>query len=229
MMMHAFVSLFVLTLTSLAHAAPELAEQEAAKAYDKARSCYNNLMLDEPKQKQRGNWEKCMSQFAVIARDYDETAKAPDALFTLAKMYRLLGQQSHSKEDAKESYAKFDDFTDRYKKSRYYDDALYEMACIKLYTFGDDGKAKRLLTQIIRWDPDGDRVNDAKTLLAKIKSGKVKAGEPEPMKPQGALLQSKVKPLDAPVQSTAAAIPATSAASVPAAATTPTEKKSPQH
>lgn len=195
MMSRAFVYLVVLTLTSLAHAAPELAEQEAAKAYDKARSCYNNLMLDEPKQKLRGNWEKCMSQFAAIARDYDETAKAPDALFTLAKMYRLLGQQSHSKEDAKESYAKFDDFTDRYKRSRYYDDALYEMACIKLYTFGDDGKAKRLLTQIIRWDPDGDRVNDAKNLLAKIKSGKVKAGEPEPMKPQGTLLQPKSTPL----------------------------------
>lgn len=197
MMKRAFFLLIFFAIPVITYAAPELAEQEAAKAYDKARSCYNNLMLDEPKQKLRGNWEKCMSQFAAIARDYDETAKAPDALFTLAKMYRLLGQESHSKEDAKESYAKFDEFTDRYKKSRYYDDALYEMACIKLYTFGDDGKAKRLLTQIIRWDPDGDRVNDAKSLLAKIKSGKVKVGEPEPMKPQGALLQPKTKPLEA--------------------------------
>jgi outer membrane protein assembly factor BamD (BamD/ComL family) len=224
MMMRAFLFLSLFTITSTAHAAPELAEKEAAKAYDKARACYSNLMLDEPKQKLRGNWEKCMSQFAAIARDYNETTKGPDALFTLAKMYRLLGQESHSKEDAKESYDKFDGFTDRYKKSRYYDDALYEMACIKLYTFGDSGKAKRLLTQIIRWDPDGDRVNDAKTLLAKIKSGKVKAGEPEPMKPQGALVQPKVKSLDAP------AIVLPPPAASPTANTTPapTEKKSPQ-
>jgi tetratricopeptide (TPR) repeat protein len=224
MMMRAIVFLSMLFLTSAAHAEPQLAEQEAAKAYDRARTCYNNLMLDEPKQKMRGNWERCMTQFAAIVRDYDETAKAPDALFTLAKMYRLLGQKSHSKEDAKESYEKFDDFTDRYKKSRYYDDALYEMACIKLYTFGDDGKAKRLLTQIIRWDPDGDRVNDAKNLLARIKSGKVKAGEPEPMKPQGALLQPKVKLLETPPM--AEPSPATPPAA--AAAPVPTEKKSPQ-
>jgi tetratricopeptide (TPR) repeat protein len=196
MMTRVVVVLSLILLTSIAHAAPELAAQEAAKAYDKARSCYNALMLDEPKQKLRGNWEKCMSQFAAIARDYDDTDKAPDALFTLAKMYRLLGQQSHNKEDAKEAYDRFDEFTDRYKKSRYYDDALYEMACIKLYTFGDEGKAKRLLTQIIRWDPDGDRVNDAKNLLKKIKSGKVTAGAPEPVKPQGAILHNKPKPLD---------------------------------
>lgn len=217
MMKRALFFLSFFAFVSVAHAAPELAEQEAAKAYDKARACYNNLMLDEPKQKQRGNWEKCMSQFAAIARDYDETTKGPDALFTLAKMYRLLGQESHSKEDAKESYDKFDDLTGRYKKSRYYDDALYEMACIKLYTFGDERRAKRLLTQIIRWNPDGDRVNDAKNLLAKIKSGKVKAGEPEPIKPQGALIQPKVKPLPSP-----ATPPATTAAPAPA------EKKSPQ-
>lgn len=212
MMKHAFLWITFLFVASTAHAAPELAEQEASKAYSKASACYSNLMLDEPKQKQRGNWEKCMSQFAAIARDYNETAKGPDALFTLARMYRLLGQQSHNKEDAKEAYNRFDDLTERYKKSRYYDDALYEMACIKLYTFGDDAKAKRLLTQIIRWNPDGDRVNDAKNLLAKIKSGKVKAGEPEPVKPQGALLQPKTKPLE----------------TMTVVAPPPAEKKSPQ-
>lgn len=201
-----FVLFFI---TTHVFAEPQLAEQEAAKAYDKARACYTDLMLNEPKQRLRDNWEKCMTQFAAIARDYDDTAKGTDALFTLAKMYRLLGQQSHSKEDAKAAFEKFDDFTDRYRKSRYYDDALYEMACIRLYTFGDQGKAKRLLAQIIRWNPDGDRINDAKNLLAKIKSGKIKGGEPEPIKPQGALLQTKPNPLPEP----------------PAAST---EKKSPQ-
>lgn len=191
-----FFSLFLLSLASLAHAEPQLAEQEAAKAYDSARSCYTNLMLKEPSQKQRGNWEKCMTQFAAIARDYTDTTRGADALFTLARMYRLLSQQSHNKEDAKEAYNRFDEFTDRYKKSRLYDDALYEMAYIKLDTFNDVGKAKRLLLQIIRWDPDGDRVGDAKNLLAKIKSGKVKVGEGEPLKPQGALLQNKPKALD---------------------------------
>lgn len=196
MMTRAFFLILFLTVTTMAHAAPDLASLDAAKLYSKASACYTDLMLNEPKQKLRGNWEKCMSQFAVIARDYAETSKGPDAAFTLARMYRLLGQQSHNKEDAKEAYNRFDDVTTRYKKSRYYDDSLYEMACIKLYTLGDEGKAKRLLMQIIRWDPDGDRVNDAKILLAKIKSGKVKAGDAEPLKPQGDLLRIKPKPLD---------------------------------
>lgn len=186
----------LLLVAAIARAEPQLAEQEADKAYAKARDCYHNLMLNEPRQAQRGNWEQCMTQFAVIARDYNETAKAPDALFTLAKMYRLLSQQSHNKEDAKEAYTRFDEFADRYKKNRLYDDALYEMACIKLYTFDDDAKAKRLLLQIIRWDPDGDRVGDAKNLLAKIKSGNVRTADVAPLKPQGAVLQNKLKPLD---------------------------------
>lgn len=211
MMKRAFLLLSLLTIPATAHAEPQLAEQEAGKAYSKARICYQNLMLNEPSQAQRANWEKCMTQFAVIARDYNETAKAPDALFTLAKMYRLLSQQSHNKEDAKEAYIRFDEFSDRYKKNRLYDDALYEMACIKLYTFNDEGKAKRLLLQIIRWDPDGDRVGDAKNLLAKIKSGNVKGAYVAPLKPQGAVLQNKPKPLD-----------------ITAAATAPAEKKSPR-
>ncbi len=193
------IILITLFAPLIAHADPQLAEQAADAAYTKASSCYHTLMLNEPKQKQRGNWEICMKQFAAIYRDYDDTAKAPDALFTLGKMYRLLSQQSHNKEDAKEAYNRFDDFTKRYKKNRLNDDALYEMACIKLYTFSDESKAKRLLLQIIRWDPDGDRAGDAKILLAKIKSGKVHAGEAEPLKPQGALLQNKPKQL-LPVQ-----------------------------
>ncbi len=209
MLKRAFIFVSIFMGVTIAYAEPQLAEQEAAKAYDKARSCYSNLMLDEPKQAQRANWERCMSQFAAISRDYNETAKAPDALFTLGKMYRLLSQHSHNKEDAKEAYNRFDDFTKRYKKNRLYDDALYEMASIKLYTLGDEGKAKRLLLQIIRWDSDGDRVGDAKNLLAKIKAGKAKAGEPEPMKPQGAVLQNRPKSLDM-------------------ATTPPAEKKSPQ-
>lgn len=204
MMKRAFLFLFLLTISATARAEPQLAEQTADAAYKKASDCYHNLMLNEPKQAQRANWEGCMKQFAVIARDYNETARAPDALFTLGKMYRLLSQQSHNKEDAKEAYNRFDDFATRYKKNRLYDDAIYEMACIKLYTFNDEGKAKRLLLQIIRWDPDGDRVGDAKNLLAKIKSGDVKASDTASLKPQGAVLQNKPKPLEAIVATTPA-------------------------
>lgn len=196
MMKRAFLLISILTIASIAHAAPDLAEQTADATYAKAKACYTNLMLNEPSQKQRANWEKCMTQFAVIVRDYDETSKAPDALFTLGKLYRLLSQQSHNKEDAKEAYNRFDDFATRYKKNRLYDDAVYEMACIKLYTFNDESKAKRLLLQIIRWNPDGDRVGDAKNLLAKIKSGNVKGSDAVSLKPQGAVLQNKPKPLD---------------------------------
>lgn len=224
MMKRTAIWMSLLAVSAIARAEPQLAEQEADKAYAKARTCYQNLMLNEPSQAQRGNWERCMTQFAVIARDYNETAKAPDALFTLAKMYRLLSQQSHNKEDAKEAYARFDAFTDRYKKSRLYDDALFEMACIKLYTFDDEAKAKRLLLQIIRWDPDGDRVGDAKNLLAKIKSGNVKAADVVPLKPQGAVLQNKPKPLD----TTAGIVPPAAAATHKPATTGAAEKKSPK-
>lgn len=196
MMTRAFLLISFLAIASIAHAEPQLAEQESEKAYVKASTCYHNLMADEASQKQRANWEKCMSQFASVARDYAETARGSDALFTLAKMYRLLSVQSHNKEDAKEAYNYFDEFTDRYKKSRLYDDALYEMAYIKLDTFNDVSKAKRLLLQIIRWDPDGDRVRDAKALLSKLKSGQVKPSDTVPLKPQGAVLQNKPKALE---------------------------------
>lgn len=196
MMKRAFLLVSLLIVSaSIAHAAPDLADQAADAAYAKASGCYHKLMLNDAKKSQRGNWEKCMSQFAAIARDYDETDKAPDALFTLGKMYRLLSQQSHNKEDAKEAYNRFNDFTERYKKNRLYDDALYEMACIKFYTLNDENKAKRLLLQIIRWDPNGDRVGDAKNLLANIKSGKAHSTEPVSLKPQGAVVQNQVKPL----------------------------------
>jgi len=180
----------------MTHAAPDLAEQEAAKAYEKARACYNNLMLNESKQKIRANWETCIGQFAAIARDYAETEKGPDALYTEAKLYRLLAGVSHNKEDATEAYNLYNSFTKHYRKSRYNDDALYQMATIKLYTFGDERKAKRLLIQIIRWDPDGDRVRDAKNLLADIRAGKVKAPPQESLKPQGAILQKTPKPIN---------------------------------
>ncbi len=185
--------------------------------YQQSRACYYQLLGDQLKLQRRDQWEKCIKQFRQIPKLHPRSQRAPDALYSTAKIYEQLFQASKNHRDLRIARHRYLDFARRYRKNHLADDALYRAAVISWIGFHDLSKARGLLVQITRWHRDGDMVGPAKLLLKQLTNHKK----------DSAKVSANLLPIPsdssgkAPLPIASAGVKNTRAKSKPAAATKP--------
>ncbi|MBI4367286.1 MAG: N-acetylmuramoyl-L-alanine amidase [Deltaproteobacteria bacterium] len=151
------------TSVSPAGAPDPAAASEAA--YQSARACYYDLKKHPERRKMRESWEGCMRQFLVVARDYPQSDRGADALFTVGKMYEELYAASRNVEDMRFAVDRYQQFAKGHKTHRLADDALYRIGRIRADVFKQQRQAKAIMRRLVRWYPESDMTIEAKKFL----------------------------------------------------------------
>lgn len=130
-----------------------------------AQSRIEKLQKDELKACWRQPWENLRDEFLKIA-EASKTRLAPSALFYAAKCQQIIGDCSKVSGDSKKAIAMYANVAKSYPKSNFADDALLNTAQIQRGLKSSKTEAKSTLKKLIAAYPGGDRINEAKRLLA---------------------------------------------------------------
>lgn len=157
-------------LTGVAKAAP------ASDDYGKAQMCYKDLKADKKLARDSKGWVKCISEFKAVAEQYPKDPKAPEALFSAARLSRELSVQTGSTAYVEEAIHTYNTLIKNYPESSLADDALYQIGLLRRSPLKDDGKAQKAFEAILNRYPRGDMAPKATEAL---KSLGVQAGVEE--------------------------------------------------
>jgi N-acetylmuramoyl-L-alanine amidase len=141
--------------------------------YQEARTKYYSFRRNKEKQKFGHNWKNLAKLFEAIARNYPESQRAPDALFTAGKLYHDLYLISRVASDLEHSIKLYRQLAERYPSSHLADDAQLNVA-LKWVEFDKNvEEARKELSILVESFPDGDVTPKARRMLDDL-GGKVK-------------------------------------------------------
>ncbi|NIT12934.1 MAG: hypothetical protein GTN99_01415, partial [Candidatus Dadabacteria bacterium] len=124
--------------------------------FSNANSLYKALLKDKEKAANVEIWQKLADAFYGIFKSYNNSEKAPTALFLSGKLYEKMGYKFNSKEYLKKSIEVSRELTIFYPRSKYADDAQIRIARI---TEGwDKTQAFIEYDKILNEFPGGDMV-----------------------------------------------------------------------
>ncbi len=144
------------------------AVDNSAKEYKKAANFYHKLM-GSPKKASRADLEKNLGLFKAIYKKYPRGAKTPEAIYMSGLLHGELYTRYHRNIDKDNAVTVYRMLVRTYPRSSLADDALYNSAELHLQ---DKDKLEALsdFRGLLRWFPKGDRVPQAKAMIAKLQS-----------------------------------------------------------
>jgi N-acetylmuramoyl-L-alanine amidase len=158
----------------------------AERAYQEARSRYDQLLASSGKQLYRDNWLKVIQGFVAVSEKFPDHERAAGALYMAGKASHRLYGISRRTSDAADAVGYFERLADGYPRSNLADDALVLAGNIYEHPLGKPGKATlRYMAAVSRY-PDGDMTPQARQRLKEL--------------PQLAANSAGSRPADAPVE-----------------------------
>lgn len=120
----------LIIFTLLALSAQSRAADKSEELFDNANSLYKTILKDTSKAQNVEIWQKLADAFYGIFKSYNNSQKAPTALFISGKLYEKMGYNFNSKDYLKKSIDVSRELTIFYPKSNYADDAQIRIARI---------------------------------------------------------------------------------------------------
>ncbi len=138
----------------------------ASDAYDKAQLCYKDLRSSPKLARDSKNWVSCIAEFKAVAEQYPKDPKAPEAIYSAARLNRELAAQTGSTAYVDEAIHSYNAVVKEYPDSSLADDALYQIGLLRREPLKDDERAAKAFEALIARYPKGDMAPKAKEQLA---------------------------------------------------------------
>lgn len=137
--------------------------------YSAAKKSFYSLVHSKAKTSLRKNWLPVIHEFKEIYRKYPESAEAPKASFTIARLYHRMGKVLGNSADLEVASRYYRDLVKNYSANSLSDDALIYLADIYLQKKNYSG-AQDVYLDIIKNFAGGDQLTKAKSRLRKIQT-----------------------------------------------------------
>src|SRR5919198_6667344 len=148
----------LLLLILLVVAAPSAAARDRTEGdYQAARRAYYQLKDDAQRRKFRHQWLNVAHRFEAVAKKYPSSGRAPDALYTAARLLAELSRISMLDEDLRSAISDYEAILERTPKNPLADDAALSLGRIYLERTDETEKSRRILDRALTALPRGDR------------------------------------------------------------------------
>ncbi|MBX7101935.1 MAG: hypothetical protein K1X89_29735, partial [Myxococcaceae bacterium] len=149
-------------------AAPAKADPKADQAYADAKADYQKLKADPQRRKFRHHWLNAAKRFEQIARVYEKSERAAEALYTAGGLYDELSRLSAQSEDQAAAKSAYERLISGWPAHRLADDAAYALARLLLDRDGAPAQARAVLEAALARSPVGDRQAELAKLLGAL-------------------------------------------------------------
>ncbi|MCG6915955.1 MAG: N-acetylmuramoyl-L-alanine amidase [Deltaproteobacteria bacterium] len=162
----------ILLLYFLGEMVLSLAPASAAnKDYlQQAKDCSRRLYRSKNRMKYRDQWLRCIQAYEKYYRMYPSGRQADEALYATARLYKGLYGYSRLSSDLKESIRRFREVVKRFSKSRFADDAQYQLGEIYRMYKQDLDRAYVEYFKVVMYFPQGDMKPRAQKRLAELEA-----------------------------------------------------------
>ena len=130
---------------------------------------FHDLCKKPEKAKYRSYWIKIADHFRNAYKADPDGSYAPKSLYYLGRTYQELGKRSYADKDYEQAVKYFQEVGKKFPEHSWTDDAKLFLAQVLLERLHAPEKAYRVLVDIRRSHPQGDKVPEANALLKKIK------------------------------------------------------------
>lgn len=176
----------ILTMALPAHASmrPRRAEQKSQPAaaapvqtsggvsYEAGRECYDRVRTSPRLKRKKHEWQRCIDIFAQVARAQAGSPQGAQASYSVARLSREKYFNTRgSKSDLTEALEYYNRVVSEYPKSNLADDALYNIAALRLRT-GEKDRAKKALQALLKRYPRSDYAPTARKMLKQMDAPK---------------------------------------------------------
>ena len=138
----------------------------AQDAYKKAQTCYEKLKANEKLARDSKNWVRCIADFKAVQEQYPKDQKAPEALYSAARLSRELYAKTGSTAYAEEAIHSYNAVLKDYPESSLADDSLYQIGLLRQGPMKDSERARKAFEALLSKYPDSDMAPKAKEALA---------------------------------------------------------------
>ena len=144
---------------------------------EQARNCAKRLYHSKKRMKYRDQWLRCIQAYEKYYQKYPRGRQADEALYATARLYKGLYGYSRKSSDLNESISRFRKVVKNFSKSRFADDAQYQLGEIYLGYRQDLDRAYVEYFKVVMNFPQGDMKPRAEKRLSELeaKMGKGKA------------------------------------------------------
>ena len=149
------------------------AAASGAISYDEGRACYQRVHASKALSRKASAWQRCINIFETVANLQAGTKNGERAAFSAARLSREKYFHTRGeKRDLHEALQSYNRVVAEYPKSNLADDALYNIAALRLRA-GEKDRAKKALKVLIKRYPRSDYAPTARRMLKEIDAPKV--------------------------------------------------------
>jgi len=149
----------------------------ANDAYSSAKACYEKIKANPKLARDSKNWVRCIAEFKGVAEQYPKDTKAPEALYSAARLSRELSARTGSNAYAEEAVHNYNALVRDYPESSLADDALYQIGLLRHDPMKDDEKARKAFEALLTRYPKSDMAPKATEALKALGVAAPAAGE----------------------------------------------------
>jgi N-acetylmuramoyl-L-alanine amidase len=135
-----------------------------------AKDCSRRLYRSKKRIKYRDQWLRCIQAYEKYYRKYPRGRQADEALYATAKLYKGLYGYSRRTSDLNESVSRFRKVVKRFSKSRFADDAQYQLGEIYRTYKQDFDRAYVEYFKVVMYFPQGDMKPRAQKRLSELEA-----------------------------------------------------------
>ena len=135
-----------------------------------AKDCSRGLYRSKKRMKYRDQWLRCVQAYEQYYQKYPRGRQADEALYATAKLYKGLYGYSRKSSDLNESISRFRKVVKRFPKSRFADDAQYQLGEIFRSYTQDLDRAYVEYFKVVMNFPQGDMKPRAEKRLAELET-----------------------------------------------------------
>ena len=135
-----------------------------------AKDCSRGLYRSKKRMKYRDQWLRCIQAYEKYYQKYPNGSQADEALYATAKLYKGLYAYSRWSRDLHESISRFRKVVKRFPRSRFADDAQYQLGEIYRSYSQDLDRAYVEYFKVVMNFPQGDMKPRAEKRLAELEA-----------------------------------------------------------
>jgi len=135
-----------------------------------AKDCSRGLYRSKKRMKYRDQWLRCVQAYETYYQKYPSGRQADEALYATAKLYKGLYGYSRVSSDLNESISRFRKVVKSFPKSRFADDAQYQLGEIYRSYKQDLDRAYVEYFKVVMYFPQGDMKPRAEKRLSELEA-----------------------------------------------------------
>lgn len=141
-------------------------------SYEAGRECYDRVRKSPRLKRKKREWQRCIDIFAKVARSQAGSPRGAQASYSVARLSREKYFNTRgSKSDMTEALQYYNRVVSEYPKSNLADDALYNIAALRLRA-GEKVRAKKALKALLKRYPRSDYAPTARKMLKEMDAPK---------------------------------------------------------